>query len=114
MEKTVELLMKNASLLDVELVAGALKQEGIPHFIKEKGPGGIYCGGAIMGADLYVPGECLETASITKYRRQQPSACRGTENRLHTRMSFFPSNLIFFIYFLSCSSLSSTWFNIFV
>ena len=41
MEKTVELLMKNASLLDVELVAGALKQEGIPHFIKEKGPGGI-------------------------------------------------------------------------
>ena len=62
MEKTVELLMKNASLLDVELVAGALKQEGIPHSIKEKGPGGIYCGGAIMGADLYVPGECLETA----------------------------------------------------
>ena len=62
MEKTVELLMKNASLLDVELVAGVLKQEGIPHFIKEKGPGGIYCGGAIMGADLYVPGECLETA----------------------------------------------------
>ena len=42
MEKTVELLMKNASLLDVELVAGVLKQEGIPHFIKEKGPGGIY------------------------------------------------------------------------
>ena len=58
MEKTVELLMKNASLLDVELVAGALKQEGIPHFIKEKGPGGIYCGGAIMGADLIL--ECLD------------------------------------------------------
>ena len=62
MEKTVELLMKNASLLDVELVAGALKQEGIPHFIKEKGPGRVYCSGAIMGADLYVPGECLEAA----------------------------------------------------
>lgn len=57
MEKTVELLMKNASLLDVELVTGALKQQGIPHFIKEKGPGRVYCGGAIMGADLYVPGE---------------------------------------------------------
>ena len=39
MEKTVELLMKNASLLDVELVAGVLQQEGIPHFFKEKGPG---------------------------------------------------------------------------
>lgn len=62
MEKTVELLMKNASLLDVELVTGALKQQGIPHFIKEKGPGGIYCSGAIMGADLYVPGEFLEAA----------------------------------------------------
>ena len=37
MEKTVELLMKNASLLDVELVTGALKQQGIPHFINYKG-----------------------------------------------------------------------------
>lgn len=62
MEKTVELLMKNASLLDVELVTGALKQQGIPHFIKEKGPGSVYCSGTIMGADLYVPRECLETA----------------------------------------------------
>lgn len=62
MEKTVELLMKNASLLDVELVTGALKQQDIPHFIKEKGPGRVYCSGAIMGADLYVPGEFLETA----------------------------------------------------
>ena len=62
MEKTVELLMKNASLLDVELVTGALEQQGIPHFIKEKGPGRVYCSGAIMGADLYVPGEFLETA----------------------------------------------------
>lgn len=62
MEKTVELLMKNASLLDVELVTGALKQQGIPHFIKEKGPGMVYCSGAIMGADLYVPGEFLEAA----------------------------------------------------
>lgn len=40
MEKTVELLMKNASLLDVELVAGVLKQEGIPHFIKKRGRAG--------------------------------------------------------------------------
>ena len=39
MEKTVELLMKNASLLDVELVAGVLKQEGHTSFYKGKGAG---------------------------------------------------------------------------
>ena len=62
------------------MVAGALKQQGIPHFIKEKGPGRVYCSGAIMGADLYVPGEFLETAMdiaedvlFTQYRYLLPN-----------------------------------------
>lgn len=58
--------------------------------------------------------ECLDMASITRYRRQHPSACKGTENLLHTCTIFALSTFIFFIYFLSCSSRSSTWANILI
>ena len=55
--------------------------------------------------------ECLEIASITKYSRKDPSAWRGTENLLQIPMNFVLSILIFFIYFLSWASRSSTCFS---
>ena len=48
-------LLKRTSLFEADLVCGILQQEGIPYYKKEMGAGAMYCGGAIAGADVYVP-----------------------------------------------------------
>ena len=55
MEQKPVRLLKRTSLFEADLVCGILQQEGIPCYRKEMGAGAMYCGGAIAGADLYVP-----------------------------------------------------------
>ena len=62
MENTPVLLMQSASALDAELVCGFLRQEGIPFFCKERGPGEVYCGSVLLGTDVYVPESQLTVA----------------------------------------------------
>ena len=55
MEQKPVRLLKRTSVFEADLVCGILQQEGIPYYKKEMGAGTLYCGGAIAGADLYVP-----------------------------------------------------------
>ncbi|MBQ6704298.1 MAG: DUF2007 domain-containing protein [Clostridia bacterium] len=55
MEQKPVRLLKRASLFEAGLVCGVLEQEGILFYRKEMGAGTMYCGGAIAGADVYVP-----------------------------------------------------------
>lgn len=55
MEQKPVRLLKRTSMFEADLVCGILQQEGIPCYRKEMGAGAMYCGGAIAGADLYVP-----------------------------------------------------------
>ena len=62
MEQKPVRLLKRTSLFEADLVCGILQQEGIPCYRKEMGAGAMYCGGAIAGADLYVPESEFERA----------------------------------------------------
>ena len=62
MEQKPVRLLKRTSLFEADLVCGILQQEGIPCYRKEMGAGEMYCGGAIAGADLYVPESEFERA----------------------------------------------------
>ena len=55
MEQKPVRLLKRTSLFEADLVCGILQQKGIPYYKKEMGAGTLYCGGAIAGADVYVP-----------------------------------------------------------
>ena len=54
--------LKRTSIFEADLVCGILQQEGIPYYKKEMGAGTMYCGGAIAGADVYVPESEFERA----------------------------------------------------
>ena len=62
MEQKPVRLLKRTSLFEADLVCGILQQEGIPYYKKEMGAGTLYCGGAIAGADVYVPESELDRA----------------------------------------------------
>ena len=62
MEQKPVRLLKRISLFEADLVCGILQQEGIPFYRKEMGAGAMYCGGAIAGADVYVPESELDRA----------------------------------------------------
>lgn len=62
MEQKPVRLLKRTSLFEADLVCGILQQEGIPYYKKEMGAGAMYCGGAIAGADVYVPESELDRA----------------------------------------------------
>ena len=81
-----ERLLKAASPVLAELVAGALTQEGIPFITKTRGAGTLY-GGGFYGVDLYVAEANfplaseillgLTTGDIPKEEAQQQSALEG-------------------------------------
>ena len=62
MEQKPVRLLKRTGLFEADLVCGILQQEGIPYYKKEMGAGTMYCGGAIAGADVYVPESEFERA----------------------------------------------------
>ena len=62
MEQKPVRLLKRTGLFEADLVCGILQQEGIPYYKKEMGAGTMYCGGAIAGADVYVPESEFESA----------------------------------------------------
>ena len=62
MEQKPVRLLKRTSIFEADLVCGILQQEGIPYYKKEMGAGTMYCGGAIAGADVYVPESEFERA----------------------------------------------------
>ena len=63
MEQKPVKLLKGAEVFEADLVCGALEQEGILYFRKERGPGAMYCGGVMMGSDVYVSQQDVEAAT---------------------------------------------------